>query len=151
MAKTQWLGRMQWTTWKNHKLLLDGAHNTAAAQVLRDYVDSLDAVNHKPVNWVMGMFSDKDHADIFTALLRPGDRLFLVPIPVEPWPGKTSANLENLANLAYSLCPELSDRQIHPDLFTALEASTSTATIDDLIVVCGSLYLVGDFLSSTNI
>ncbi|MEH2416587.1 bifunctional folylpolyglutamate synthase/dihydrofolate synthase [Nostoc sp.] len=150
MAKTKWPGRMQWTTWKNHKLLLDGAHNTAAAQVLRQYVDSLDAVNHKPVNWVMGMFSDKDHTDIFTALLRPGDRLFLVPIPIEPWPGRTSADLQELANLAYSLCPELSDRQIHPDLFTALEAATSTATTDDLIVLCGSLYLVGDFLQKGN-
>ncbi|MCW5314363.1 bifunctional folylpolyglutamate synthase/dihydrofolate synthase [Nostoc sp. KVJ3] len=144
MAKTKWPGRMQWTTWNNHKLLLDGAHNTAAAEVLRQYVDSLDAVNHKPINWVMGMFSDKDHGDIFAALLRPGDRLFLVPIPVESWPGRTSADLQELANLAYSLCPELSDRQIHPDLFTALE--TATSTTDDLIVLCGSLYLVGDFL-----
>jgi dihydrofolate synthase / folylpolyglutamate synthase len=144
IAKTQWPGRMQWTTWKNHKLLLDGAHNLAAAQVLRQYIDSLDAVNHEPVNWVMGMFSDKDHADIFTALLRAGDRLFLVPIPVESWPGRTSADLHELANLAYTLCPELSDRQIHPDLFTALE--TATSTTDDLIVLCGSLYLVGDFL-----
>jgi dihydrofolate synthase / folylpolyglutamate synthase len=144
MAKTKWPGRMQWVTWKNHKLLLDGAHNTAAAQVLRQYVDSLDAVNPKPVNWIMGMFSDKDHADIFTALLRPGDRLYLVPIPVEPWPDRTSADLDYLSNLAYNLCPQLSDRQIHPDLFTALEAAT--ASTDDLTVLCGSLYLVGDFL-----
>jgi dihydrofolate synthase / folylpolyglutamate synthase len=146
MAKTQWPGRMQWTTWNNHKLLLDGAHNTAAAEVLRDYVDSLETVKHKPITWVMGMFADKDHADIFAALLRPGDRLFLVPIPIEPWPGRTSANLQELASLAYTLCPELGDRQIHPDLFTALK----TATTDNLIVVCGSLYLVGDFLSNTN-
>ncbi|MEH2030520.1 MAG: folylpolyglutamate synthase/dihydrofolate synthase family protein [Nostoc sp.] len=145
MAKTKWPGRMQWTTWKNHKLLVDGAHNTAAAQVLRQYIDSLDAVTHEPVNWVMGMFADKDHTDIFTALLRPGDRLFLVPIPVEPFPGRISADLDYLSNLAYNLCPELSDRQIHPDLFTALEA----ATTDDLIVLCGSLYLVGDFLQMT--
>ncbi|MEH2467021.1 bifunctional folylpolyglutamate synthase/dihydrofolate synthase [Nostoc sp.] len=151
MAKTKWPGRMQWTTWNNHKLLIDGAHNPAAAQVLRQYVDSLDALNHKPVNWVMGMFSDKDHADIFAALLQPGDRLYLVPISIEPWPGRTSADLDYLANLAYSLCPELGDRQIYPDLFTALEAATSTATTDDLIVLCGSLYLVGDFLSTTNI
>ena len=148
MAKTKWPGRMQWTAWKNHRLLLDGAHNTAAAQVLRQYIDSLDAVNHKPVNWVMGMFSDKDHADIFTALLKKGDRLFLVPIPVESWPGRTSADLQELSNLAYSLCPELSDCQIHPDLFTALETAISTATTDDLIVLCGSLYLVGNFLAT---
>ncbi|MBD2678674.1 MULTISPECIES: glutamate ligase domain-containing protein [Nostoc] len=151
MAKTKWPGRMQWTSWKNHKLLIDGAHNTAAAEVLSHYVDSLDAVKRKPVTWIMGMFADKDHADIFAALLRPGDRLFLVPIPVEPWPGRTSANLDELANLAYNVCPQLSDRQIHPDLFTALETATSTATKDDLIVVCGSLYLVGNFLAATNI
>jgi len=146
MAKTRWPGRMQWTSWKNYQLLIDVAHNTAAAEVLRQYVDSLDAVKHKPVTWIMGMFADKDHADIFAALLRPGDRLFLVPISVEPWPGRTSANLDELANLAYNLCPQLSDRQIHPDLFTALETATSTTTKEDLIVVCGSLYLVGDFL-----
>ncbi|MDZ8188348.1 MAG: folylpolyglutamate synthase/dihydrofolate synthase family protein [Nostoc sp. ChiSLP02] len=149
MRKTKWPGRMQWTTWNHHKLLLDGAHNPAAAQVLRQYVDSLDPAKHQPVNWIMGMFADKDCADIFAALLRPGDRLYLVPIPVEPWPGRTSANLYELSNLAYSLCPELSDRQIHPDLFTALETATSTATKDDLIVLCGSLYLVGDFLATT--
>lgn len=148
MAKTQWPGRMQWTTWKNHKLLLDGAHNTAAAQVLRQYIDSLDTVTRKPVNWVIGMFADKDHTDIFTALLRPGDRLYLVPIPVESWLGRSYADLDYLSNLAYSLCAKLSDRQIHPDLFTALEAATSTT--DDLIVVCGSLYLVGDFLQMGN-
>jgi dihydrofolate synthase/folylpolyglutamate synthase len=150
MAKTRWPGRMQWTSWKNYQLLLDGAHNTAAAEVLRQYVDSLDAVKHKSVTWIMGMFADKDHADIFAALLRPGDRLFLVPISVEPWPGRTSANLDELANLAYNLCPQLSDRQIHPDLFTALETATSTTTKEDLIVVCGSLYLVGDFLQMRN-
>ncbi|WP_193196668.1 bifunctional folylpolyglutamate synthase/dihydrofolate synthase [Nostoc sp. MG11] len=151
MAKTQWPGRMQWTTWKNHKLLLDGAHNPAAAQVLREYIDSLNTVNNKPIHWVMGMFSDKDHADIFTALLRPGDRLYLVPITVESWPGRTSANLQNLASLAHNLCPNLSDRQIHPDLFTALNSATSTATTNDLIVLCGSLYLVGEFLATTSI
>ncbi|BAY74768.1 FolC bifunctional protein [Nostoc linckia NIES-25] len=150
MAKTKWPGRMQWASWKNHKLLIDGAHNTAAAEVLAQYVDSLDAVKRKPVIWIIGMFADKDHADIFAALLRPGDRLFLVPISVEPWPGRTSANLDELANLAYNVCPQLSDRQIHPDLFTAVETATSTATKDDLIVVCGSLYLVGDFLQRWN-
>jgi dihydrofolate synthase/folylpolyglutamate synthase len=148
MAKTKWPGRMQWITWKNHQLLVDGAHNTAAAKALRDYIDSLDAVNQKPVNWVMGMFSDKDHADIFAALLRPSDRLYLVPIPIEPWPGRTSADLQDLANLADNICPNLGGCQIHPDLFTALEAARSNATNNELIVLCGSLYLVGDFLNN---
>ena len=31
IAKTEWPGRLQQTTWKNQKILIDGAHNPAAA------------------------------------------------------------------------------------------------------------------------
>jgi dihydrofolate synthase/folylpolyglutamate synthase len=140
MANTKWLGRMQWTTWKNHKLLLDGAHNPAAAQVLRDYVKTL---NVKSVSWVMGMLSTKEHGKIFQALLRSNDRLYLVPVP-----DHSSANPEELAKLAQSICPELSFCHTYPELLSALE--TAFASTDDLVILCGSLYLVGHFLGSTN-
>lgn len=150
MANTKWLGRIQWTSWKNHKLLVDGAHNPAAAQVLRDYVDSLtpppapkrkqgEETTQHSVNWVMGMLSTKDHADIFKALLRPNDRLYLVPVP-----DHSSADPGELAKLASYICPELSFCCTYPDLLPALEAAfTST---DNLVILCGSLYLVGHFL-----
>lgn len=138
MANTKWLGRMQWTIWNNHKLLLDGAHNPAAAQVLRDYVNTL---NVKSVNWVMGMLSTKEHGEIFQALLRPNDRLYLVPVP-----DHSSANPEELAKLAQSICPELSFCHTYPELLSALEAALHQT--DNLVVLCGSLYLVGHFLGS---
>ncbi len=139
MANTKWLGRIQWTTWKNHKLLLDGAHNPAAAQVLRDYVNTL---NVKSVSWVMGMLSTKDHGLIFQALLQPNDQLYLVPVP-----DHSSADPSELAKLAQSICPELSFCCTYPDLLPALEAAfTST---DNLVILCGSLYLVGHFLATT--
>jgi len=153
MANTKWLGRIQWTTWKNHKLLLDGAHNPAAAQILRDYVDSLtpppapkrkqegETTQHS-VNWVMGMLSTKDHGLIFQALLQPNDRLYLIPVP-----DHSSADPGELAKLAQSICPELSFCRTYPDLLPALEAAfTST---DNLVILCGSLYLVGHFLATT--
>jgi dihydrofolate synthase/folylpolyglutamate synthase len=31
MAKTCWLGRLQWLTWQNSLILIDGAHNPSAA------------------------------------------------------------------------------------------------------------------------
>jgi dihydrofolate synthase/folylpolyglutamate synthase len=91
MAKTTWHGRLQWTTWKNHRLLIDGAHNPAAAVALREYVDTLNT----SLTWVMGILSTKDHADIFKALLRTGDRLYLVPVP-----DHSSADPDILATLA---------------------------------------------------
>lgn len=140
MAKTKWPGRMQWTTWKNHKLLIDGAHNPASAKVLRDYVDSLDS---QKLTWIMGMLSTKEHKDIFQALLRPGDNLYLVPVP-----DNNSANLGELAQLANEICPELSFCSTYPDLSSALD--TAFSPTDDLVVLCGSLYLIGHFLGMSN-
>ncbi|NEN99058.1 MAG: bifunctional folylpolyglutamate synthase/dihydrofolate synthase, partial [Moorea sp. SIO3I7] len=138
MAKTTWLGRLQWTSWENHHLLIDGAHNQASAQVLRQYVDTLG----KSVNWVMGILSTKDHAGIFNALLRPGDRLSLVPVP-----DHSSAELDYLATLAQQICPTLADCATYPELVTGLRAIFNKAEPDERItVLCGSLYLVGHFL-----
>jgi dihydrofolate synthase/folylpolyglutamate synthase len=138
MAKTKWLGRLQWTTWHEHRILIDGAHNPAAAKALRHYVDTLNT----PISWVMGILSTKDHADIFDALLRPGDRLYLVPVPDHSW-----ADPNHLATLAQQVCPKLADCRTYPNLEAGLEAATSNPaeSSERLIVLCGSLYLVGHF------
>ncbi|MCC5637229.1 bifunctional folylpolyglutamate synthase/dihydrofolate synthase [Nostoc sp. CHAB 5844] len=156
MAKTKWSGRMQWLTWNNHKLLIDGAHNPAAAQVLRDYVDSLlnnisenfitqhsALKTQHSVTWIIGMLSTKEHTEIFQALLRSGDNLYLVPVP-----DHSTANPEELANLANNICPELSLCQSCDDLSSPLE-SAFTET-NNLVVLCGSLYLIGHFLGTFN-
>lgn len=138
MAKTQWLGRLQWTEWKNYRLLVDGAHNPAAATGLRQYVDTLNT----PVTWVMGILSTKEHEGIFKALLRGGDRVYLVPVP-----DHSSAEPEELSAIARSVCPSLADCHTYPNLEAGLQAATTTAS-DSTIVLCGSLYLVGYFLGS---
>lgn len=135
MSQTVWPGRIQWSQWQKKPLLVDGAHNQESAIALRQYVDTLK----RPVIWVMGILSTKDHQAIFTALLRESDILYLVPVP-----DHSSADPETLAKLATSICPQLQECQTYPDLFTAL----SQAQLGDrLTVLCGSLYLVGYFRS----
>jgi dihydrofolate synthase / folylpolyglutamate synthase len=139
MNKTRWPGRLQWTTWNDRPLLIDGAHNPAAAIALRQYVDTLN----KPVTWVMGMLSTKDHEDIFEALLKPDDELHLVPVPEH-----SSADPEELAALATQVCPRLQNCQTHQNVFQALDiaiASQSDQEQKRLTVLCGSLYLIGAF------
>lgn len=136
MANTKWPGRLQWITWGDRRLLIDGAHNPAAARVLRQYIDSL---NVESVTWVMGMLSTKDHADVFQELLREGDRLYLVPVP-----GHSSAIPQELVVVAESICPNLECTLTYSDLFAGLEAAVNLQ--ENLIVLCGSLYLIGDFL-----
>jgi dihydrofolate synthase / folylpolyglutamate synthase len=142
MAKTKWLGRLQWTKWKNHQLLLDGAHNVGGARALRDYVD--DTQSKIQVDWIMGILAKKDHVDILKILLRPGDRVFFVPVP-----DAITARPDELAKIAWDVCPELSDCRTYPDLSSALEA-TFASSKGNLVVLCGSLYLVGHFLAVTS-
>lgn len=135
MAAATWPGRLQWIQWQGKSLLLDGAHNEGAAQALRQYVDSLVPGS---VHWLMGMLSTKDHAAVFKALLRPGDRLSLVPVS-----GHSSADPQMLQSLALEICPQLAVCQIYPSLATGLQALMEPS---DMKVLCGSLYLVGQFL-----
>lgn len=136
IAKTQWPGRLQQTTWKHQTILIDGAHNPAAAIALREYVDNFH--NYQPINWVIGIIATKDCDDILTALLKKGDRLYLVPVP-----DQNSTPPAELASLAQNICPELTLCQTFPELTTALDAAVAE---DNLTVLCGSLYLVGHFL-----
>ncbi|WP_246844332.1 glutamate ligase domain-containing protein [Hydrocoleum sp. CS-953] len=139
IAETKWPGRLQWTTWQNRKLLIDGAHNTAAAQVLGRYVRTLD---YPSISWVMGMLSTKEHSEIFRALIRPGDRLYLVPVP-----DHSSADLNQLSTMAQDICTELTLCQVNSHLTLALEEAISAS--ENLIVLCGSLYLLGHFFNSS--
>jgi dihydrofolate synthase / folylpolyglutamate synthase len=141
MAQTEWPGRLQWVNWQNRPLLIDGAHNPAGAAALRQYLDQSDRVSH-PIHWVIGMLSTKDHGDVFKALLRSGDSLFLVPVP-----DHLSADLTMLAAIAQESCPDLKQCHVYPDLTAGLDAATKSAASDSTLVLCGSLYLIGYFFA----
>jgi dihydrofolate synthase / folylpolyglutamate synthase len=138
MAQTRWPGRLHWTEWQGMRLLVDGAHNPAAAKVLRQYVDT---VHSGPVHWLMGMLSTKDHRDIFEALLKKGDRLTLVPVL-----GHSTAEPQELAEIAQWVCPNLERCDTALTLTEGLKIlQQETVLSQPLNVLCGSLYLVGKF------
>jgi dihydrofolate synthase/folylpolyglutamate synthase len=139
MRKVRWRGRIEWTNWQGHKLLIDGAHNVAAAKVLRQYVETLDL----EIIWVMGMLSTKDHHGVFRELLRAQDQLHLVPVP-----DHSTAAPQDLAQVAKEIMPHLSRIETYNDLFTGLETITKNMiTEKQTVVICGSLYLLGYFLA----
>lgn len=138
MAQVQWPGRLQKGQWQGHELLIDGAHNADAARSLRAYIDR--AFPNQSITWLMGMLATKDHAGVFAALLRAGDRLHLVPVS-----GHLSAEPSDLAATARQVCPDL-PVAIHFDLKAGLTAAVQTGSIQTSpIVLCGSLYLIGYF------
>ncbi|MDJ0658322.1 MAG: folylpolyglutamate synthase/dihydrofolate synthase family protein [Crocosphaera sp.] len=137
IQKTQWLGRVQWITWENYSILIDGAHNPAAAKLLRNYVDTLD----KSVIWIIGMLATKEHDKVFQELLIKNDSLYVVPVP-----DHSTAKPHDLAILAQEICSDLTLIKTKETVFSALEEATQSKQSDQIIVIAGSLYLIGHFL-----
>jgi dihydrofolate synthase / folylpolyglutamate synthase len=139
MATVRWPGRLQPYRFQGVDWLIDGAHNQDSARSLRAYLDK--TFPQQPITWLMGMLSTKDHPAIFSALLRGGDQLHLVPVP-----GHLSAAPEQLSAIAQQTCPALSAIHLHKDLEDGLLAATQTHQPQNSPrVFCGSLYLIGQF------
>lgn len=155
LADTQWPGRLQWLTWHGTKLLVDGAHNAAAAEALRQYTDTLP----QPIHWIIGMLESKDHQGVFNALLNQGDHVSLVPVP----DSKTAQPMD-LATIARACSPHLATCCAYDDVVSILNQHVSTISAQDnvtmtdsghfakmekpsTLVLCGSLYLIGHLLS----
>ncbi|MBC7880490.1 MAG: bifunctional folylpolyglutamate synthase/dihydrofolate synthase [Anaerolineae bacterium] len=131
IALTTWAGRCQWI---EPDLLIDGAHNPQAAQYLRQYLDQGFA--EQPIVWIIGILKSKDAKTILSALIRPMDQVFTVPVPDAVCFGS-----EELADLAQTLGAHATPQESWQ---VALQNSPKAA----IKVLCGSLYLVGDFLSA---
>jgi dihydrofolate synthase / folylpolyglutamate synthase len=139
IANTKWPGRLQWYTWRNQRILIDGAHNPDGAKVLSLFVAGHSRQSR---HWVMGMLATKSHQAVLQYLLQPGDSLYLVPVP-----GHNSAALPELLATAKTVCPNLKAALVFNDVQVALQAATIAAKKDELVILCGSLYLLGHFLT----
>lgn len=118
----------------NPAVLLDGAHNPAAAQALRDY---LDEFVYQPITMVFGAMRDKALNQL-AAILFPAPREVILTELDNP----RAATLENLKAAVPS---DLDQTNIHEtkSVAEALQVARRVTGPDGLIVITGSLYLVG--------
>ncbi|MGD1852496.1 MAG: bifunctional folylpolyglutamate synthase/dihydrofolate synthase [Cyanophyceae cyanobacterium] len=143
MGKAQWAGRLQWSHWKNQPLLIDGAHNPAAAQCLRQYADNTLRKN-SGVTWVVGILATKDYRQVLRTILQPGDRLLTVPVP-----SHAGVDPRELCERGNSLCPYLDESRSFEHLPEAVVLGFHrdfSIGGDRPVILCGSLYLLGHFL-----
>lgn len=114
-------------------VLLDGAHNPAGAEALADVLST--ELGGRRVVVVLGAMGDKDCAGIVEALLPVTDALVCTQAPYSrAAPPETLAKLARLAGR---------DAEAHADVATAIERARDLAAPDGVVVVTGSLYLVG--------
>ena len=140
-AAARWPGRLQQMSWGGQPLLLDGAHNLPAALALRAELDAhpeRHGLASGPRYWLLGMLANKQGPEIAAALLAPGDRAWIVPVP-----GHACWSLEALTAANHRLASQLHSA---PSLEAGL---TLAGTCSGRIVVAGSLYLLGQLLTTT--
>ncbi|MGH7276956.1 MAG: bifunctional folylpolyglutamate synthase/dihydrofolate synthase [Candidatus Rokuibacteriota bacterium] len=135
LARARWPGRFQVVRRSGGWLVLDGAHNPAAARALA--ASLRDFFGDARVTLVLGLSRDKDARAILQALAPVARRLILTrassPRAAEP---------EALAALVPAGGPEV---LVAPSVEEAL-AMGSAAPGTPILCVAGSLFLVGDVL-----
>lgn len=129
IARTRWPGRLEWVP-GDPPLLLDGAHNPAAAQALARHLRSLG-----PFVLLFGAMADKDVTEMGRILFPKAEAVVLT----QP-PGSRAARPEEIVARVGSPASR-AHRQADPR--RALDLARGLATWKRPVVVAGSLYLVG--------
>ena len=142
MASVHWPGRLQQCQWQGHPLLVDGAHNRSAALCLRQQLD--DRNSPDPVHWVLGILANKDGVGMVEALMRPGDRAWLVGIgDSRCWPTDQLAQRLAAPQAACLQVPPLRLGSTWPVSVALRQAVHQPPGSKVQVVVTGSLYLLG--------
>ncbi|KAF9281617.1 hypothetical protein BGZ68_006531 [Mortierella alpina] len=175
---TAWPGRLQWIKATDAprevrgKMLIDGAHNPAAAVALSAYISeyaatvsstvSVSASRRPRTHWIMAFTKGKDIEEMFEILFPPlssGEKRgqqdtfsavefsppegmpWVSPIPSGEICQRLKAHQDRIHIQGES---QLLVQGFGADLKAALQWVGNQRQEDDLVVLCGSLYLVAD-------
>jgi dihydrofolate synthase/folylpolyglutamate synthase len=130
LAATRWPGRLERIEGAP-PLLLDGAHNPAGARAL-----AAELRTQKPFVLLFGAMADKDVESMAKSLFPLADSLVLTAPAMER--AASPAEVATRAGLSAR------DARLEPDVRKALRAARQQAGPNQLVVVAGSLYLVGE-------
>ncbi|HEV8427952.1 MAG TPA: folylpolyglutamate synthase/dihydrofolate synthase family protein [Pyrinomonadaceae bacterium] len=114
--------------------LLDGAHNPAGAQSLRDYLDEFAP---RPLTLVFGAMRDKQLEQMGEILFPVADPLVLTTID-----NPRSATLETLQTIAARFAP--GKTLTSNSSAEALRIALANTSPEGLVCIAGSLYLIGE-------
>ncbi len=133
LAETRWPGRLE-LVGTGPRILLDGAHNRGAAKVLKANLGK-DFPRRRLI-LILGIMADKEIPMIMESLVPLSDRLILTRPRMD-----RAASLEILHSHASHFGKPIVEVG---DVSSAVERALSQAGEEDLIVVSGSLFTVGE-------
>ena len=136
LRAVNWAGRLEVVD-HHPTILVDGAHNPAAARVLADYLThSVRSHPARRVVLVLGMMRDKDHRGFVEPLRGLVDEVVLTQVDLA-----RSATARELRAALVDLFPS---PHVASSLSEAMTVARQLAGPEDLVCVTGSLMLVGE-------
>jgi dihydrofolate synthase / folylpolyglutamate synthase len=134
LRNVQWPGRLQLMEKDGRRFLLDGAHNVAGAKVLREAIEQNFRAEKKAL--VLGILEDKDWRHICEMLAPLAETILAVPVS-----SNRTAEVKQLAEVCHA-----ANSSAKVFACASLGEAFQKAPGKDLMVVTGSLYLVGEAL-----
>ena len=122
---------------ENPRVLLDGSHNMESIDAL---IDNLKEFDYDRLIIGFSILKDKDHKEIIRKIASLADRLIITYIDDNP----RALATEEIKKEASEF---IGDIEVYEDNKKAYEESLKNAGDKDLVLWCGSLYLVGKILS----
>lgn len=121
---------------KNPRVLVDGSHNREAIDAL---INAISSYKYRKLIVGFSILKDKDYNYIINSLAKIADEIIVTKIKNNPRAFDTDE--------LYKLVKDKAKDAIEiKDPIEAYEYSKEKASEDDLVLWCGSLYLVGDIL-----
>jgi dihydrofolate synthase/folylpolyglutamate synthase len=133
LSKNHWPGRLEIVS-NNPFIILDGAHNLAAARNLAKFLSTNLA--GKAITLVVGILDDKPYKAMLKSLLTPVHRVILTRAKID-----RALEPERLYDVAQNLN---ADAVIIPDVEQAIKKAVETTPRHGAICIAGSLYVVGE-------
>lgn len=134
MRETVWRGRFT-VIRKNPAVILDGAHNPAAARELKASLEQY--FSGRTLRYIFGMFRDKDHEKVIELTAPLAEHIITVETPdnVRATPAETLKKEVAEVNPSVEAAKSIAD---------AVEKTFSQASSEDVIVIFGSLSFLGE-------
>ena len=133
LSKNLWPGRLEIVS-KNPFIILDGAHNLAAARNLAKFMSTNLA--GRVITLVVGILDDKPYKAMLKSLLTPVNRVILTRAKID-----RALDPRKLYEAAKNLKPDVA---IIPDVARAIKNAVETTPRHGAICIAGSLYVVGE-------
>jgi dihydrofolate synthase/folylpolyglutamate synthase len=133
IARTKWVGRLENVSEKPY-CVIDAAHNPDAVRVLTSSMDRL--FKGRRIVTVMGMLSDKDY-EICIPEIAKRSSVFIAAKPDSP----RALPAEETYRIALQYCDEA---YVENAIEDAVDKAFSIAGDDGMVLICGSLYLIGE-------